>query len=153
MNWTATEIKRRPSTDQPTLDVTIEFKSDYGHVMCMAMRFADASSIATTWIDRTTKAINHFEFDLNPLNMIERDIAGASEILSSLVRYIRANSNCTISQVILKYDEVFPDAPWKASGFIQIVRNYLKTHGEKRIQTWEEFKTYVIERKVVNVDG
>ncbi len=150
MVWTYKEINRVKSIDADTLDVTVEFKDGIETVI-RTFRFHSVEEIKSDFTSRMQKAITHIEFRTNPLNRLDNEFPGVQDIVIALVRYIRQNPGCTLTQVATRYDAVFPNAPWRASYLLsELQRLVTRKFG---IVTWDQFKTFVLTSKLEGLDG
>jgi len=145
------EQYRKP--DRHGVNMTVQFIDDEtGSIITKTFYFNKPDPSSVDIIARMNKAINNIEFQTNPLNEIELNEIEIRELIKELVKYIRNNPTVTVTALITVIDTKYPELNWKPKKILQYIQNYLKDRLKKDF-TFEQFKTYVINRKFSGVDG
>lgn len=101
--------------------------------------------------DRVNFFIGHAKLDANPLNKFNLGIGNEKAVISTIVRYVRANPTTNLSAIITEIGTEHPDILWKPDKFLVYLHAYLEQEMEQTY-TFDEMKQYLIDEQFSGVD-
>jgi len=151
-SWTHEE-KHRVQTARGW-DVTVELVRDVtGDIRTCTFFFLSENSITDSGTARMIRKKHSYEISWSALNSFDLgDDGGLSrEVLIKLIKAIRNNPNLTVQQSTTWYNNNYPDSLYNGEQLLKKMRTWLtKELGFE--PTWDQFKTYVIDKKFEEVD-
>lgn len=135
------EIGRK--NERNGIDMTVQFSGDIETTTAFHFRRPNPSLAHIT--AKMKRIIKHMKFRLNPFNDMEMDGVKLRKIFKTIVPYVRATPDVTLSELAVIMNTDFPKLRWKPDRLLKYI---IKEQGIK----FSRFKKMCANKKWAGVD-